>query len=112
MYSYSYIFYKYIYIHIQNNKIKTTATEKRVSTKINISDFLTTFKNSCRNIFKKVRIGKKRSMGLICSAQLLHMYNQNIINLLKLRSGQLEINFQEINSPKELIEEVIDPFKS
>lgn len=45
------------------------------------------------------------------SAQILHMFNKNIISMQKLRNKKLDIKYEEsTNDPEKYIKEVIDPF--
>ena len=45
------------------------------------------------------------------SAQILHMYNKNIISMQKLRNQKLDIKYEEsTNDPEKYIKEVVDPF--
>lgn len=44
------------------------------------------------------------------SAQILHMYNKNMISMQKLRNGKLEFKYETTKDPEIYIKEVIEPF--
>ena len=44
------------------------------------------------------------------SAQILHMYNKNMISMQKLRNGKLDIKYDSTKDPEKYIKEVVEPF--
>ena len=69
------------------------------------------YKNDFKDITKRFGKSKQTTIGIINSAQILHMYNKNQISIQKYRNRKLELNLEEpVKDPERFIKEVIEPF--
>ena len=68
-------------------------------------------KNDFKEIAKRLSKSKQTTVGILNSAQILHIYNKNQISIQKYRNKKLELNLEDsTKDPERFIKEVIEPF--